>query len=230
MAGMETEQPPDKSSGLRAIWANTLEPTAPLPWHRRVPPKAWIGGGVVVALFAALTVAAVTGAGAPPAHRIVLVDRIGDQERMPDDGEVVAERGRLQTNLTALSRYRDVSVAGYGPAGSGRSTLLVAGMTGGFPDARGELDRQFGAVWGSDVSSETGETLQDRQDFPAGPLGGALDCAVLAAPTASSRTICIWADGTTVGGVIDGTGETRPEDLARRTLEIRTAVEVEVKD
>lgn len=222
---METEKP----SGLQAIWANTLEPTAPLPWHRRVPAKAWVGGAVVLALFTALTVAAVTGAGAPPAHRIVLADRIGDQERMPDDGEVTAERGRLQRNLTALSPYRDVSVAGYGPAGSGRSTLLVAGMTGSFPDARGELDRQFGALWGSDVSSETSETLKERQDFPAGPLGGALDCAVLAAPT-DSRTICIWADGTTVGGVIDGKGETRPEDLARRTLEIRTAVEVEVKD
>jgi hypothetical protein len=184
---------------------------------------------VAVALFTALTVAAVTGAGAPPAHRIVLADRIGDQERMPDDEVVAAERGYLQKNLTALSRYRDVSVAGYGPAGSGRSTLLVAGMTGSFADARGELDRQFGAVWGSDVSSETSETLKGRQDYPAGPLGGALDCAVLAGPT-ESRTICIWADGTTVGGVIDGKGETSPEDLAKRTLEIRTAVEVEVQD
>ncbi|MFF9647357.1 hypothetical protein [Kitasatospora aureofaciens] len=229
MAGMETEQPSEKPSGLQAIWANTLEPAAPLPWYRTVPRKAWIAGAVVVALFTALTVAAVTGAGAPPAHRIVLADRIGDQERMPDDEVVTAERGHLQKNLTALSRYRDVSVAGYGPAGSGHSTLLVAGMTGSFPDARGELDRQFGAVWGSDVSSETSETLKDRQDYPAGPLGGALDCAVLAGPTAS-RTICIWADGTTVGGIIDGKGETRPEHLAKRTLELRTAVEVEVQD
>ncbi|MFJ9846889.1 hypothetical protein ACIRYZ_41945 [Kitasatospora sp. NPDC101155] len=102
-------------------------------------------------------------------------------------------------------------------------------MTGSFPDTRGELDRQFGAVWGSDVSSETSETLKGRQNYPAGPLGGALDCAVLAGPT-ESRTICIWADGTTVGGVIDGKGETSPEDLAKRTLEIRTAVEVKVRD
>ncbi|MFE6052570.1 hypothetical protein ACFQ6N_17590 [Kitasatospora sp. NPDC056446] len=229
MTDTETEQPSEKPGGLQAIWANTLEPTAPLPWYRRVPGKAWIAGAVVVSLFTALTVATVTGMGAPPAHRIVLADRIGDQERMPDDGVVTAERGRLQRNLTALSRYRDVSVAGYGPVGSGRSTLLLAGMTGSFPDARGELDRQFGAVWGSDVSSVTGETLQGRQDYPAGPLGGALDCAVLAGST-EPRTICVWADGTTVGGVIDGTGDSRPEDLARRTLEIRAAVEVEVRN
>ncbi|MEU8925521.1 hypothetical protein AB0D10_32090 [Kitasatospora sp. NPDC048545] len=227
MVGMETEQPPEKRSGLQAIWANTLEPVAPLPWYRTVPRRAWIGGGVVVALVTALTVAAVTGAGAPPPHRIVLADRIGDHERMPDDEVVVAERGHLQKNLTALSRYRDVSVAGYGPAGSGRSTLLVAGMTGSFPDARGELDRQFGGIWGSDVSSRINETVTGRKDYPAGPLGGALDCAVLTAPTAS-RTICIWADGMTVGGVIDEQGVTRLDDLARRALEIRTAVEVEV--
>ncbi|MFI9325592.1 hypothetical protein ACIGXI_38240 [Kitasatospora aureofaciens] len=225
---MENEQPSERPTGLQAIWANTLEPVAPLPWYRTVPRKAWIAGGVVVALFAALTVAAVTGAGAPPSHRIVLADRIGDQERMPDDEVVTTERARLHRNLTALRPYRDVSVAGYGPAGSGRRSLLVAGMTGSFPDARGELDRQFGAGWGSDVSRwPDSEPIRERRDYPAGPLGGALDCAVLG-DSATSRTICIWADGTTVGAVIDGTGETRPDDLAKRALEIRTAVEVEV--
>ncbi|MDH6710062.1 hypothetical protein P3T27_006811 [Kitasatospora sp. MAA19] len=189
MADTETGQPSEKPSVLQAIWASTLEPTAPLSWYRRVPRKAWIVGTVVVFLFTALTVATVTGVGAPSAHRIVLVERIGDQERMPDDGVVAAERGRLRKNLTALSRYRDVSVAGYGPVGSGRSILLVVGMTGSFPDARGELDRQFGAVWGSDVSSVTGETLQGRQDYPAGPLGGALDCAVLAGPSEDGEAV-----------------------------------------
>ncbi|MBD0690641.1 hypothetical protein [Streptomyces sp. CBMA123] len=232
MADTENDQPSERAGGLQAIWANTLEPVAPLPWYRKVSGKAVAVAAVVVGLLTALTVAAVTGAGAPPAHRIALADRIGDQERMPDDQVVTAERGRLQKNLTALSRYRDVSVAGYGAAGSGRSTLLVAGMTGSFPDARGELDRQFGAVWGSDVSSDpdgSSESIRGRRDYPAGPLGGALDCAVLGGPT-DARTICVWADGTTVGGVIDGTGETRPEDLAKRALEIRTAVEVEAED
>ncbi|MFJ8474486.1 hypothetical protein [Kitasatospora sp. NPDC094011] len=232
MAGMETEQPSERPTGLQAIWANTLEPVAPLPWYRRVSRKAVLIGVVVVGLLTALTVAAVTGAGAPPAHRIALADRIGDQERKPDDQLVTTERGRLQKNLTALSRFRDVSVAGYGPAGSSRSTLLVDGMTGSFPDARTELDREFGAVWGSDVSSDSdgsSESIRGRQDYPAGPLGGALDCAVLGGPT-DSRTLCIWADGTTVGAVIDRTGSIRPDDLAKRALEVRAAVEVEVKD
>ncbi|MFH9350751.1 hypothetical protein [Kitasatospora sp. NPDC017646] len=227
---MENEQPSERPSGLRAIWANTLEPVAPLPWYRTVPRKAWSAGGVVVALFTALTVAAVTGAGAPPAHRIVLADRIGDQERMPDDDVVTTESARLHRNLTALRPYRDVSVAGYGPVGSGRRTLLVAGMTGSFPDARGELDRQFGALWGSDASRwPDDEPIRERQDYPVGALGGALDCAVMG-DSSASRTVCVWADGTTVGAVIDGTGETRPDDLAKRALEIRTAVEVEVED
>ncbi|MBV2155293.1 hypothetical protein [Kitasatospora sp. SUK 42] len=92
MADIETEQPSEKPNGLQAIWANTLEPTAPLPWYRRVPRKAWIAGAVVVSLFTALTVAAVTGTGALRAHRIVLADRIGEEQRMPDDGVVAAER------------------------------------------------------------------------------------------------------------------------------------------
>ncbi|MER7669990.1 hypothetical protein ABTY61_16175 [Kitasatospora sp. NPDC096128] len=229
MAGLENEESTEKPSGLRAIWANTLEPVAPLPWYRTVSRTVWIGGAVAVALFAGLTVAAVTGAGAPPTHRIALADRIGDQERVPDDDVVTAERGRLQKNLTALSRYRDVAVAGYGPAGSGRSTMLVVGMTGSFPDARGELDRQFGAGWGADATSDTHEPVRSRQDYPAGSLGGAMDCAVLGDST-DSRTLCIWADGTTVGGVIDETGTVRPDDLAKRALEVRTAVEVEVGD
>ncbi|MFJ7246898.1 hypothetical protein ACIQWA_19940 [Kitasatospora sp. NPDC098652] len=225
-ADLESEEPTGRPTGLQAIWANTLEPVAPLPWYRRMSRGVWIGGAVVVALFAGLTVAAVTGAGAPPAHKIVLADRIGDQERMPDTSEVTAERNRLHRNLTALSRYRDVSVAGYGPAGSGRTTLLVAAMTGGFPDARGELDAQFGAVWGADSTSDTQEPVRSRRDYPAGPLGGAMDCAVLGDST-DARTLCIWADGTTVGAVIDASGTARPDDLAKRALEIRTAVEVE---
>ncbi|MFD5466567.1 hypothetical protein ACFWIQ_27610 [Kitasatospora sp. NPDC127059] len=44
------------------------------------------------------------------------------------------------------------------------------------------------------------------------------------------QTTCAWADGTTVGIVVDETGESRPEDLAKRTLEIRAAVEVKVRD
>ncbi|MDH6707391.1 hypothetical protein P3T27_004128, partial [Kitasatospora sp. MAA19] len=63
-----------------------------------MPRTDWVAGVVVVALFTALAVAAVTGAGAPPGRRIVLADRIGDQERMPDDGVVAAERGHLQKN------------------------------------------------------------------------------------------------------------------------------------
>ncbi|MFD9690113.1 hypothetical protein ACFY2K_10565 [Kitasatospora sp. NPDC001309] len=222
---MENEEPTERPTGLRAIWANTLEPVAPLPWYRTVSRKVWIGGAVVAALFAGLTVAAVTGAGAPPSHRIVLADRIGDQERLPDTDEITAERWRLHQNLTALSRYRDVEVAGYGPVGSGRSTLRVVGMTGGFADAREELDRQFGAHWGARTTRDS-EPIRSRRDYPAGPLGGAMDCAVVGVP-GEERTICIWADGTTVGGVVDESGATSTDDLAKRTTEVRTAVEVE---
>ncbi|MEU3561513.1 hypothetical protein [Kitasatospora sp. NPDC006786] len=215
----------EKPSGLRAIWANTLEPVAPLPWHRRVPRKALIAGVVVVGLFAALTVAAVTGAGAPTRHRIVLADRIGDQVRLPDEGSTLALRADYERRMTALRPYRELTVAGYGAAGSTRTTLIVIGLTGSYPDVRRELDKYFGRLTMSDPS---GETVVDRQDYPVGPLGGALDCAVLDLP-AAFQTTCAWADGNTVGIVVDETGASEPEELARRTLDIRAAVEVEAK-
>ncbi|MGW3078069.1 MULTISPECIES: hypothetical protein [unclassified Kitasatospora] len=215
-----------KPSGLQAIWANTLVPVAPLPWYRRVPRKAVIMGVVVVGLFAALTVAAVTGAGAPTRHRIVLADRIGDQVRLPDEGSTLALRADYERRMTTLRPYRELTVAGYGAAGSVRTTLTVVGLTGSYPDVRRELDKYFGRLAVNDLS---GEVVAERQDYPAGPLGGALDCAVLDYP-AVSQTTCAWADGTTVGIVVDETGASEPEELARRTLDIRAAVEVEAKD
>ncbi|MFI9363592.1 hypothetical protein ACIG5E_21435 [Kitasatospora sp. NPDC053057] len=228
MADMETEQPAERSSGLQAIWANTLEPVAPLPWYRRVPRTAWIAGAVVVALFTALTWVVMTGAGALPKHRIVLADRIGDQQRMPDDEAVKVMRGDLEKNLTSANPVREVTAASYGTIGSSKSTLLVAGKTGTFSDARGQLDEYFAGMSGT-IDVPGGATVADRQDYPAGPLGGALDCAVLPYPDAP-QTTCAWADGTTVGIVIDETGASRPEDLAKRTMEIRAAVEVKAGD
>ncbi|GAA2982098.1 hypothetical protein [Kitasatospora sp. NPDC127116] len=215
----------EKPSGLRAIWANTLEPVAPLPWYRRVPRNAVIAAVVVVGLFAAVTVAAVTGVGAPTRHRIVLADRIGDQVRLPDDGSTLALRADIERQMTALRPYRELTVAGYGAAGSTETTLTVIGLTGSFPDVRWELDKYFGTQTTIDPSDNP---VVDRQDYPAGPLGGALDCAVLDLP-AAFQTTCAWADGNTVGIVVDETGASEPEELARRTLDIRAAVEVEAK-
>ncbi|MFF2747566.1 hypothetical protein ACFVVA_18695 [Kitasatospora sp. NPDC058048] len=222
----ESAQGAERPSGLRAIWANTLEPVAPLPWYRRVPRNVVIAAVVVVALFAAVTVAAVTGAGAPTRHRIVLADRIGDQVRLPDADSTLALRADYDRQMTALQPYRELTVAGYGAAGSTETTLTVIGLTGSFSDVRWELDKYFGTQTTIDPSDNP---VVDRQDYPAGPLGGALDCAVLDYP-AVSLTTCAWADGNTVGIVIDATGAGEPEELARRTLDIRAAVEVEAKD
>lgn len=137
-------------------------------------------------------------------------------------------RGDLEKNLTAANPVREVTVAGYGTAGSGKSTLLVAGLTGTFSDARRELDDYFAGLSGT-PDMPGGATVADRRDCPAGPLGGSLDCAVLSDPTAP-QTVCVWADGTPVGIVIDRTGASRPEDLTRRTLEIRAAFEVKAEN
>ncbi|MET8541138.1 hypothetical protein ABZW03_10845 [Kitasatospora sp. NPDC004799] len=222
----ESAQGAAKPSGLQAIWANTLEPVAPLPWYRRVSRKAVIAGVVVVGLFTALTVAAVTGVGAPTRHRIVLADRLGGQVRLPEEGDTRALRADYERRMTALRPYRELTVAGYGAEGTTGTTLTVVGLTGSYPDVRRELDKYFGRLAASDM---TRETVFERQDYPAGPLGGALDCAVLDHP-AASRTTCAWADGSTVGIVVDETGESTPGELARRTLDIRAAVEVEAED
>ncbi|MFG2907117.1 hypothetical protein ACGF13_18885 [Kitasatospora sp. NPDC048286] len=223
---MESEQAPERSSGLKAIWANTLEPVAPLPWYRRVPLKLVTAGAVVVGLATALTVAAVTGAGAPPPHRILLPEELGYQVRMPEDGNARAARGYYQRRLTALSPYREVTVAGYGTAGTTETTLTVIGLTGIFSDPQQEVLKYFGRLGNGDAG---GETVTEVEDFPAGPLGGQLMCAVLVYPS-TSETACVWADGSTVGIVVDHTGAGRTEDVAQNTLEVRAAVEVEAKD
>ncbi|MFF7994001.1 hypothetical protein ACFZDG_29955 [Kitasatospora xanthocidica] len=222
-----TEEP----SGLRAIWANTLEPVAPLPWYRRVSLKLVAAGVAVVGLATGLTVAAVTGAGAPTRHRIVLEDELGYQVRMPEDGDLRAMQADYQSRMTALRPYRELTVAGYGTAGTSRITLTVVGLTGTYADPLRELDKYFSRLASRDQTggSGFGGTLSTRENFPSGPLGGLIDCAELVYPTASETT-CAWADGTTVGIVVDRTGTLRPLDLAARTLEIRAAVEVEVKD
>ncbi|MFI9157526.1 hypothetical protein [Kitasatospora aureofaciens] len=228
MADMDTEEPAERASGLRAIWATTMEPVAPLPWYRKVTRTAWVAGVVIVGLFTALTWAVVTGAGALPKHRIVLADQVDGQQRMPDDETVKIMRGDLEKNLTAANPVRQVTIAGYGTTGSGKSTLLVAGQTGTFSDTRRQLDEYFAGLSGT-IDVPGGATVADRQDYPAGPLGGALDCAVLLSPDAP-QTTCAWADGTTVGIVVDETGASQPEDLAKRTLGIRAAVEVKAED
>ncbi|MGW2871481.1 hypothetical protein [Kitasatospora sp. NPDC001225] len=227
--GSESVQGAEEPSGLRAIWANTLEPVAPLPWYRRVPRNAVIAAGVVVGLFAAVTVAAVTGFGAPTRHRIVLADRIGDQVRLPDEDSILTLRADYERQMTALRPYRELTVAGYGPAGSTETTLTVIGLTGSFPDVRRELDKYFGTETQTAGAPSDDPVVVGRQDYPAGPLGGAMDCAVLDFP-AVPQTTCAWADGSTVGIVVDETGASEPGELARRTLDIRAAVEVEAKD
>ncbi|WP_031069520.1 hypothetical protein [Streptomyces sp. NRRL WC-3742] len=222
----DAEAGAERPSGLQAIWANTTQPVAPLPWYRRVSRKMIIATVVVVGLFTALTVAAVTGAGAPEQHKIVLADRIGDQVRMPDDDLVVAARTKFQRGLTALSPFRDAEVASYGAEGDRESSVLVIGVTGSFPDARTELDRYFGRPTAPGTPSAT---VRERQDFPVGPLGGALECALLAADAGLWSPVCAWADGTTVGIVTDETGSVELAGLAKRTLVIRAAVEVKAE-
>ncbi|GHF56294.1 hypothetical protein GCM10018790_37860 [Kitasatospora xanthocidica] len=221
---------PEEAGGLRAIWANTLVPVAPLPWYRRVPLKLAAAGVVVVGLATALTVAAVTGAGAPTRHRIVLGDELGHQVRMPEDGDLRATHADYQSRMTALRPYRELTVAGYGTAGTSTITLTVVGLTGTYSDPLRELDIYFDRLaWREQTGgSGFGATLSTRLNFPSGPLGGLLDCAELVRPTASETT-CAWADGSTVGIVVDRTGSLGPADLAARTLEVRAAVEVEAK-
>ncbi|MBO1414796.1 hypothetical protein [Streptomyces sp. FH025] len=225
MTETETDQSSEGLSGLKAIWANTQQPVAPLPWYRRVSPKLAVAGVVVVGLATALVVAAMTGAGAPPRHRIVLADRVGDRVRLPDDGNTQAVRADYEGRMTALRPYRELAVAGYGDAGTTKTTLTVVGLVGSFPEPGRELRKYFGRMEGGDVMRET---VTELQDFPAGPLGGELLCAVLVYPSVSETT-CAWADGSTVGIVTDTTGEDEPEELAKRTLDIRAAVEVEAE-
>ncbi|MFE3879860.1 hypothetical protein ACFXPX_36365 [Kitasatospora sp. NPDC059146] len=206
------------------------------PWYRTVSGRVWIAGAAVVVLGAGLTVAAVTrddgptgGAGTPAAarsgpagHRIVLPDRIGEQARLPGD-DSSALRASYEER-TKVFKHRDLTAGTYSPSGAPGNTLTVIGLTGSYPNPGGKVAFYFDDLARSDVFRD--DSVQGLQDYPAGPLGGVLRCATLNSATATQST-CVWADGDTVGIVVDEKGAARPDDLAKRALEIRTAVEVE---
>ncbi|MFE4518392.1 hypothetical protein ACFRMQ_29915 [Kitasatospora sp. NPDC056783] len=222
---MESEQSPEEPGGLKAIWANTLEPVAPLPWYRRVSLKLVGAGVVVVGLATALTVAAVTGAGAPTKHQVVMADEIGHQVRIPEDASPEVLRAAFGERAKAF-RYQDLTVGHYGAVRSAKAELTVIGLTGSFRDPQRELNGYFGDLARSSMWQET---VSERAPYPPGPLGGALECAALDYTT-TQETTCVWADADTVGIVTDNTGRTAPEDLAQRALEVREAVEVAAED
>ena len=232
MTSTDTDRPAEPLTGLQAIWANTLEPVAPPPWYRRVSPKGAALAAVLAGLAIALVVAAVTGAGAPPRHRVVAADRLDGLARLPDGAMVADARAGYDRNRRAASPYRGVTAAGYGAAGAGPEDveLLLIGLEGSFPDARRELDKVFGSpdVGGGAVTTD-GVEVRDRDAYEAGPLGGGLDCATLVYPEGEIAA-CAWADGTVVGQLFDMTGAASPDELAVRALAIRTAVEVPAED
>lgn len=230
MTATGTERPVHGPGGLRArrvapaIRVNAPESVEPPPPGRRVPRGVVIAGALAVGLATVAAVAVVTGADDAPRRRIVLADRIGDRVRLPDDGTVELKRADYGTRVSASGPYRELAVGGYGAADTRRTTLIVIGLTGDFPEPSEELRKYFGGFHTTPI----GYPVIDLREHPAGPLGGRVQCALLAFPYAS-ETHCVWADGSTVGIVVDSAGGTPTADLAARTLEIRAAVEAEVE-
>ncbi|MFJ9694351.1 hypothetical protein [Kitasatospora sp. NPDC101183] len=207
-------------SGLQAIWANTAQPVAPLPWYRRVSRRALVTGAVAVGLLTVLAVGMASIDGGPaPRKALTLPDTLGTSVRLPDDPLVESTRADYPVR-TLRPRFKESAVARYGAAGSTNTELIVIGLSGA-ADPKGEAARFFARA---DRGSVMQQTVTDLEDYPAGPLGGDLQCAQLTY-SVGSETACVWSGADVVGIVVDKTGKSTPEALAARTVDIRAAAE-----
>lgn len=205
--------------GYPPIWA----PPAP-PRRSRKP---WIIGGAVA-------LSLVLGGGGVFAYLMYdKVSSLGTRKVVPPaefQGQSRAGHAATEENLRASMgrafadnphvRGALTPVAAVYGGGDGRGEFIMWGAYGKILDPGSEADQAF------DAMARTGYQVGARSAYDPGPLGGTLRCATVGK---GGRTWahCIWADGSSVVIVLDGSSPTA--DLAAtaaRTRAFRTAAEV----
>lgn len=164
---------------------------------------------------------------------MTLPAEFGGLPQVADDGDLRALRADFLRATGRQFAGRGAEVAGYGRPGAtglAEAEPLVTAVNASIPDAAQATTRMLGGY--SPVGPGTlrdGTPVTDLESFDPGPLGGAIACALLHdgglhngdRPLAA----CAWADGSTAGGLTDGTGKLTLPELAQRTRELRTAAE-----
>ena len=116
------------------------------------------------------------------------------------------------------------------PSSSAPATWPVVAVFGGYGTVIGpntQLDAFFESF--EKGAGSKGTTFSGRKDFDAGPLGGRLSCEVMHAP-AEDDSLCAWADGSTLVGVLTGevqaTEDVDLDKAAAAARELRTLSEI----
>ncbi|MFJ2575382.1 hypothetical protein [Kitasatospora aureofaciens] len=225
------EQAESAADRLRARWAEPTQ-SEPVPWYRRLKRGTLVKS--TIALFAVVTAGTlfvVLGPEDPVHHKLTTPQSIGDLVLEADSAKTYADaNARTFPNTPGRIRVHDHFVVGYRATGATNTSLIIAGATGSFARPVHELDSLLGGPDPADdpTPSDGTKPIGGYTTFPPGPLGGFLKCA--ATGKGSDFTVaCAWADGNTVGSVVDLNATEATVNLpalAERTRAIRAAMTV----
>ncbi|TQL99567.1 hypothetical protein FB559_5259 [Actinoallomurus bryophytorum] len=193
-------------------------------------------GGAAVAVGVASSgddkpVAATSGAPTSPVdagvpHSIVVPKSVGDYRLL--NGSVADRLASTMRKSMGDSAegyaevYAKAKIAIYTKNGDTARPLIFVGLVGSdSPQFAAELKANSPS---KEVDSTfLGMGIDNAEDYPAGPLGGALRCGA-GSVGAGEATACAWADSSTVGMLIETGGSGAPA-LAKTTLDLRNAAE-----
>ncbi|MFJ9448631.1 hypothetical protein ACIRRH_43620 [Kitasatospora sp. NPDC101235] len=225
------DQAESAADRLRARWAEPVA-TEPVPWYRRLKRRTLTTTAVTVAAVAtAGTLFVVLGPDDPAHYKLTAPQTIGDLTLDPDSAKTLADAdARVFPNTPGTIRIHDHFVVAYRTPDATDPSLIVIGATGSFARPVRELDSLLGGPdpANNPTPSDGTKPVGGYTVFPPGPLGGFLKCA--AADKGTDLTVaCAWADGNTIGGVVDTSATQATIDLpalAERTRTIRAAMTV----
>ncbi|GLW74236.1 hypothetical protein Kpho02_65340 [Kitasatospora phosalacinea] len=225
-----TEQDRERAQSidsLRSIWAAGGQPQPVPPWYRRVTRRQ---AGATAACLAVLLLAylAIRSVDSEVTqHRVALPTELAGLPRAAEDQDLRTLRSEYEAQQSRRYALRAVQVQGYGrPGATGlrESELLAVAMEGSFPDAAQAATAMLGGYSPTGGSLRDGTPVAGMQTYAPGPLGGTIACATVGEPDSASA-VCAWADGSTLGALVDRTGELTAEQLADRTRQLRALTE-----
>jgi len=172
-----------------------------------------LGGGLLG--YFILDVASKTGT-----HKVVLPENFQGMPKDTANPLAAKLESSLQESFssgknawtpTAVSAVYDDKAAGKG--------VIVFGGYGNVLAPSVQVDEFFSGF--EKGAGSKGTTFSGRTTFDAGPLGGTLSCELMKA-TSETDSLCVWADGSSVVGVLTGQADTKDEpDLAKAAATVR---------
>jgi hypothetical protein len=160
-----------------------------------------------------------TAATSPGSHTLALPASVGGLTLLTDGTSRQVGRDMRQqmsaANPAAAAVYAHALVGVYESAGSSKRVIFVGFAAADAP----ELGPDIASPAAAD-GVMVGAHVADASPFPAGPLGGAMRCGLMS----TGVPICAWADGASLGMVVDGSSRSAAQ-AAATTRALRGAAE-----